>query len=107
MRDRSCRCTRTPAKVDELDAAVWEHIQSLLADPAALAARFEEFARASEARDDGNAAVRRWEAELRRLDRKEQRLLDAYQAEVIDLEELKGRRGQIQGRRQVLTTQRD
>ena len=107
MRDRSCRCTRTPAKVDELDAAVWEHIQSLLADPAALAARFEELARASEAQDDGGAAVRRWEAPLRRLDREEQRLLDAYQAEVIDLEELKGRRGQIQGRRQVLTTQRD
>src|SRR5512135_2478949 len=36
MRDRSCRCTQTPAKVDELDAAVWEHIKSLLADPAAL-----------------------------------------------------------------------
>ena len=45
-RDRACRCTQTPAKVDELDAAVWGHVKALLEDPAALAARFEELARA-------------------------------------------------------------
>ena len=45
-RDRACRCTQTPAKVEELDAAVWGHVKALLEDPAALAARFEELARA-------------------------------------------------------------
>ena len=44
---------------------------------------------------------------MRRLDREEQRLLDAYQAEAIDLGELKRRREQITGRRQMLTLQRD
>jgi site-specific DNA recombinase len=106
-RDRECRCTQTPAKVDELDEAVWGHVKALLEDPAALAARFEELGRLSQARDGGRAAIQRWGAQLRRLDREEQRLLDAYQAEVIDLEELRSRRDQIQGRRQVLTTQRD
>jgi site-specific DNA recombinase len=106
-RDRACRCTQTPAKADELDEAVWCHVKALLEDPAALAARFEELARASEARDDGRAEVQRWEGQLRRLDREEQRLVDAYQAEVIDLAELKARREQIRGRRQVLVTQRD
>ena len=52
-RDRACRCTQTPAKVEELDAAVWGHVKALLEDPAALAARFEELARASEAKDGG------------------------------------------------------
>jgi len=106
-RDRECRCTQTPAKVEELDAAVWGHVKALLDDPATLAARFDELARLSESKDDGRAAVQRWEAQLQRLGREEQRLVDAYQAEAIDLTELKGRREQIQGRRQVLVTQRD
>ena len=42
------------------------------------------------------------EVQLRRLDREEVRLVDAYQAEVIGLDELKERRQQIQDRRQVL-----
>src|SRR5512144_285833 len=75
-----CRCTQTPAKADELDAAVWGHVKALLEDPAALAARFEELTRALEAKDGGRAAVQRWEAQLRRLEREEQRLVDAYQA---------------------------
>ena len=106
-RDRACRCTQTPAKVDELDAAVWGHVKGLLEDPAALAARFEELARVSEVKDGAEVTAQRWEAQLRRLGREEQRLVDAYQAEVIDLAELKARREQIQGRRQVLVTQRD
>jgi hypothetical protein len=34
-RDRECRCTQTPAKVDELDEAVWGHVKAPLegADP--------------------------------------------------------------------------
>ena len=106
-RDRACRCTQTPAKVAELDAAVWGHVQALLEDPATLASRFDELARLSESRDDGQTAVGRWEAQLLRLGREEQRLVDAYQAEVIDLAELKARREQVVGRRHVLITQRD
>ena len=106
-RDRECRCTQTPAKVEELDAAVWGHVKALLEDPATLAARFEELAGLSESKDDGRAAVQRWEAQLQRLGREEQRLVDAYQAEAIDLAELKARREQIRGRRQVLVAQRD
>ena len=106
-RDRACRCTQTPAKVEELDAAVWGHVKALLEDPGSLAARFEELAGLSEARDDGRAAVQRWEVQLQRLGREEQRLVDAYQAGVLDLAELKARREQIQGRRHVLITQRD
>ena len=105
-RDRACRCTQTPAKVAELDAAVWGHVQALLEDPATLASRFDKLARLSESRDAGLAAVGRWEAQLHRLGREEQRLVDAYQAEVIDLAELKARREQIVGRRHVLITQR-
>src|SRR5262249_32018647 len=97
-RDRACRCTQTPAKVDERDGGVGGPGRSLRQAPAALAARFEDLAGLSEARDDGRAALQRWEAQLQRLCREEQRLVDAYQAEVIDLDELKARREQIRGR---------
>src|SRR4051812_50021014 len=66
-RDRACRCTQTPAKVEELDAAVWGHVKALLDDPATLASRFEELARLSASRDECRAAARRWEAQLQRL----------------------------------------
>jgi site-specific DNA recombinase len=107
-RDRACRCPQSRTKVEELDAAVWGHVKGLLEDPATLASQFEERAKQADAHDaDAHAAAQKWGAQLRRLDREEQRLLDAYQAEAIDLEELKRRRDQIRVRRQMLTLQRD
>src|SRR4051812_28767046 len=106
-RDRACPCPQPRTRVEELDAAVWDHVRRLLDDPATLAAQFEERARQADALDAGaGAASQKCEALLRRLDREEQRLIDAYQAEAIDLDELKRRREQIQGRRAVLTAQR-
>ena len=107
-RDRDRPCPQPRTRVEELDAAVWDHIKRLLDDPATLAAQFEERARQADALDAGaDAAGQKCEALLRRLDREEQRLIDAYQAEVIDLDELQRRREQIGGRRLVLTAQRD
>jgi site-specific DNA recombinase len=107
-RDRACRCPQARTQVEELDTAVWDHVKRLLNDPATLAAQFEERARQAEALDaDAQAAGQKWEAQLRRLDREEQRLLDAYQAEAIDLDELKQRREPIRGRRLMITAQRD
>jgi site-specific DNA recombinase len=103
-RDRDRRCPQAPAKVEELDAAVWDHIRRLLDDPATLLAQFEALSRPAVGDPTGPG---RWDAQLGRLDREEQRLLDAYQAEAIDLAELKDRRQQIAGRRQVLVAQRE
>ena len=87
---RRAAARRPRPRVEELDAAVWDHVKRLLDDPATLAAQFEERARQADALDaDARAAGQKWEAQLRRLDREEQRLLDAYQAEAIDLDELK------------------
>jgi site-specific DNA recombinase len=107
-RDRANPCPQPRTRVEELDAAVWEHVKRLLDDPATLAAQFEERAKQADALDaDAHAAARRWEAQLRRLDREEQRLIDAYQAEAIDLDDRKRRRDQIGVRRHMLTLQRD
>ena len=107
-RDRECRCPQARTKVEELDAAVWGHVKGLLDDPTTLAAQFEERARQAEAIDaDAATAARKCEAQLRQLDREEQRLLDAYQGAAIELGELKQRREQIAGRRHVMTMQHE
>src|SRR5262249_58444527 len=86
--------------------AVWDHVTRLLDDPATLLAQFEAYARrADEVRAGECAEELRLAAQLRRLDREEQRLVDAYQAEAIDLSELRDRRGEIAGRRGILKTQ--
>src|SRR5262249_51471904 len=101
-------CPQRRAKGVELDAAVWDHVTRLLDDPATLLAQFEAYARrADEGRAGEGAAGLRLAAQQRRLDREEQRLVDAYQAEAIDLSELRDRRGEIAGRRGILKTQLD
>src|SRR5262249_43872581 len=108
VRDRERRCPRRAVKAEELEAAVWDHVKQLLNDPATLLAQFEALARqAGEDTAASRAVEQRWEARLRQLDREEQRLLDAYQAEALDVTELKERREQIAGRKQVLTAQRE
>jgi site-specific DNA recombinase len=106
--DRDCRCPRRCVKADDLEAAVWQHVKGLLDDPAALLAQFEAFAREADVqKTNDRAEEQKWEGRLRRLDREEQRLVDAYQAEVIDLAELKERCEQIATRRQALAGQRE
>ncbi len=105
-RDRDRPCPQRQAKVEELAAAVWDHVGQLLGDPATLLAQFEVFARqAAGAQADAHAEETKGRAPLRRLEREEQRLLDAYQAEVLSLDELKQRRLALAGRKQALTDQ--
>jgi site-specific DNA recombinase len=107
-RDRERPCPQSRAKVDELDAAVWGHVKGLLNDPATLLEQFEACARQADIEQTNESAEqKKWQGQLRRLDREEQRLLDAYQAAIIELEELKERRRHIAVRRQALTAQRD
>jgi CheY-like chemotaxis protein len=69
-----------------LEAAVWTHLEGLLNDPATLLEQFEAFAQLADAqKTNDRAEEKKGEAQLRRLAREEQLLLDAYQAEVIDL----------------------
>ncbi len=51
------------------------------------------------------AEVERLQIQRQRIEKEEKRLLDAYQAEVISLEELRDRRQHLSGRRQVLESQ--
>jgi site-specific DNA recombinase len=103
---RESVCPARLVKAAELEAAVWEHVVGLLGDPAQLAAQFTRCVTAGEEDDAAHAADEQLASRRRRLERQEARLLDAYQAEVIDLAELAARRRQLEQQRDVLERQR-
>lgn len=88
-------CTGRSLSATLLEASVWEHVKALLSDPAVLQAQYEH------GRGDLAVDVRAeqergcLERKLAALDREVTRLLDASQAEVIDLSELAERRRRI------------
>jgi len=85
-----------------IEQSVWEHVQTLLADPEVLRQQYEQ------GRGDPAVDVRaeheraRLERKLATLEREKMRLLDAYQAEVIELTELAERRQRLMEQGQQL-----
>ena len=83
-----------------VEAVVWDHVKALLADPAVLQTQYEQ-GRGDPAVDvKADQERERIERKLTGLDREVSRLIDAYQAEVIEIAELseRRRRGEEQGR---------
>ena len=103
---RSTPCPRAQVKADDLERTVWDHVRGLLGDPDRLFAQFQEFAEeAGQAAARGSDAERKLRTRLDGLARADRRLLDAYQTEVISLEELQERRRQLADQRHALELQ--
>jgi site-specific DNA recombinase len=103
---REAPCPRAEVNGEALDHAVWEHVRGLLGDPQRLLAQFQDFALAADQEATREAAAEhKLRARLESLARADQRLLDAYQADVISLEELTERRGQLTEQRRALDQQ--
>jgi site-specific DNA recombinase len=103
---RDHACPRRVISAEALESAVWNHIRQLLGNPAQLLTQFEAFAHlAAEGTEQEQRQSRQLQAALDRLGRQESRLLDAYQAEVIRLDELSQRRQELALKRQGLLDQ--
>src|SRR4051794_17881078 len=90
---RTAACPQRAVKCADLDDAVWQHVVGLLSDPDQLAMQFEQATTRAEAgtvRDQ--ATERQVQVRLKRLEQADQRLVDAYQAGVLMLDELAERR---------------
>jgi site-specific DNA recombinase len=104
---RETRCSRARIDADALEQAVWDHVAGLLSNPSQLLAQFERFvAKAAETWEDASGQ-QRLRVRLDRLSRADQRLLEAYQAEVISLEELAEQRHGLAVQRRVAEQQYD
>jgi site-specific DNA recombinase len=85
-------CPSFSQRADRLEAQVWTYVCSLLADPTLLRARYDD-GRGDPALDpQQEQEQRRLDRQLTGVDREASRLLDAYQAGVIELAELQERR---------------
>lgn len=86
----------------EVEGPVWEYVKDLLSDPELLKARYEEGRGDPAVDSEEEREKERIGRKLKALEREVGRLIDAYQAEVIDLSELKGRCERIEEHGQML-----
>ena len=105
---RDTKCPRAMIDAEVIEQAVWDHVLGLLSDPRQLVAQFERFvAETADGSPQDQAIARQLQARLDRLARADQRLLEAYQADVISLAELAERRRAIAEQHHAAVQQRD
>jgi hypothetical protein len=101
------RC-RIHILADVVEQQVWAEVERLLLQPELIAAEItRQQAMADQQGADVQQEIARLDSALRKCDREEQRWADAYAAEVISLEELKGFRAGIAANRQGLHIERE
>ena len=89
-------CDNPPVRADEIDEAVWHEVLALLENPQLIQS---EINRRIAAANDTTSASQRMEAlrgELARNKSQRRRLLDAYQAGLVTLDELRARNAPLQ-----------
>jgi site-specific DNA recombinase len=86
-------CPSRRVRADRLDAVVWRALSQLLQRPTVIPRIHQTWAQAKQQHSSALAAQQTHLLQRRqRLERQSQRLLDAYQAEIISLSELQTRR---------------
>jgi len=94
-------CPRAPVRADDVERVVWEDLARWLLEPEQLAAQLE--AQRDKIRTVLEAYAveqRRFAREMRELTQAVERLVDAYEAGAIGLEELKARRERLEESKQ-------
>jgi site-specific DNA recombinase len=93
---RTTKCHAKLVRADRLDALVWDALEHVLHQPSVIPQLHQTWA---EAKQDSLSGLEAQQAQLlqrqQRLERQKQRLLDAYQAEIITLHELQTRRQKL------------
>src|SRR5947209_16149237 len=100
-------CHSRPIRADELDGLVWDEVRRLLEDPALVRAEIDR--RLQTLRTEHPATRRReaLERDLTRAVGSIERLIEAYQEQLISLDELRGRMPTLRKRQSTLQAQLD
>jgi site-specific DNA recombinase len=103
------RCPERKIRADELDAFVFEQVPAALLDPRQLIAGERAVITAAPPDEDEliAAQLKHLDGALETTDRERTRLLDAYQAGLLELDELTRRRATLTTRRNQLARERD
>jgi site-specific DNA recombinase len=100
-------CQSRPIRADELDGLVWGEVRRLVEDPALVRAEIDR--RLQALRTEHPAARRRdaLERDLARADGAIARMIEAYQEQLISLEELRARMPTLRKRQSTVRAQLD
>jgi site-specific DNA recombinase len=95
-------CTGRSLSATTIERWVWDHVKALLSDPAVLRRQYEQGGGDPARHVQADQEHVRLERKLTALDREVTRLIDAYQARVIELAELAERRHRIEDHGRML-----
>jgi len=101
------RCANLPVRADYLDEVVWEHLTSLLADPAQIRGELDRRLVELRAANPQTATKARLQREQTRTATAISRLLEAYQEQLLSLDELRSRMPALRAKQQTLHAQLD
>jgi site-specific DNA recombinase len=98
-------CDSRPIRQDVLDQVVWSEVVRLLEDPSLITAELNRRLAAAHAAEPSRRRQETLERELVRLNKAMDRLVTAYQEELLSLEELRGRLPDLRRRAQETTAE--
>jgi site-specific DNA recombinase len=100
-------CSSRPVRQDYLEDLVWGHVTRLMADPGLIRAEIERRLSDLRATSPITAQKSRLELEFSRCTRAKTRLLEAYQEELVSLDELRARMPDLRKKESTLRVQLD
>ena len=100
-------CTNKPVRADYLDTLVWDHITGLLADPALIHTEIDRRLEQARTADPARRERARLETALTAATRSISRMIEAYQEQLITIDELRARMPDLRAREASLRGQRD
>jgi site-specific DNA recombinase len=100
-------CANLPVRADYLDQVVWDHVTRLLADPALVCAELDRRLAELRAANPATATKARLEREQARTATAISRLLEAYQEQLLSLDELRSRMPALRVKQHTLAAQLD
>jgi len=100
-------CSNPPVRQDYLDELVWNHVSGLLADPELIRAELDRRLQEMRSASPITAQKAQLDRELRRTERAIHRLVEAYQEELISLEDLRRRMPELRKKANTLRAQHD
>jgi site-specific DNA recombinase len=100
-------CASKPVRADYLDAVVWDHITGLLADPHLIRAEIDKRLTQARAGDPATRQRARLESALAKATTAITRMIEAFQEQLITIDELRARMPGLRAREANLRRQLD
>ena len=98
-------CGNKPVRADYLDTVVWDHITSLLADPALIRAEISKRLETARTSDPATRQRKRLELELAKAATAITRMIEAFSEQLITIDELRARMPALRSREASLRSQ--